>query len=82
VDHLTGGAHIGDIKGNRALHAVKVVVQTGILLHEQGSGDTAQIQRLPQVHLKIALDELDRALHLIGGQRRFVAGRDRQFAHA
>ena len=82
VHHLTGGAHIGDIKGNRALHAVEVVVQTGILLHEQRSGNPAQIQRLPQIHLKIALDELDSPLHLIGGQRRFVAGRDRQFAHA
>ena len=82
VHHLTGGAHIGDIKGNRALHAVEVVVQTGILLHEQRSGNPAQIQRLPQIHLKIALDELDSPLHLIGGQRRLVAGRDRQFAHA
>ena len=80
--HLPGGTHIGDVKGDGALHAVEVVVQAGIFLHEQGSGDTAQIQRLPQIHLKIALDELDGPLHLVGGQRRLVAGRDRQFAHA
>ena len=82
VYHLPGGAHIGDVEGDRALHAVEVVVQAGILLHEQGSGDTAQIQRLPQIHLKIAFDELDGALHLVGGQRRLVSGGDRQFAHA
>ena len=82
VYHLPVCAHIGNIKGNRALHAVQVVVQAGIFLYEQGSGNTAQIQRLPQIHLKIALDELNGALHLIGGQRRLVPGGDRQLAHA
>ena len=82
VYHLAGGTHVGNVERNGALHAVEVIVQTGTLLHEQGSGDPAQIQRLPQIHLKIALDELNGPLHLVGGQRRLVAGRDRQFAHA
>ncbi len=82
MHHLSLCAHIGDIKGHGALHAVEVIVQTRILIHKQGSGNAPQIQRLPQIHLEIALDELDCALHLIGRQRRFVPSRDRHFAHA
>ena len=82
MHHLALCAHIRDIEGHRALHAIEVIVQTRILLHEQGSRNAPQIERLPQIHLEIALDELDCALHLIGRQRRFVPSRDRHFAHA
>ena len=82
MHHLALCAHIRDIEGHRALHAIEVIVQTRILLHEQGSRNAPQIERLPQIHLEIALDELDCALHLIGGQRRLVPSRDRHFAHA
>ena len=82
VYHLTVSAHIGDIKGNRALHAVQVIIQTGILTDKQGSGDPAQIQRLPQIDLKVTLDELDGALHLIDGQRRLVTGGNENLTHA
>ena len=82
VHHLTLRAHVGNVEGHGTLHAVEVIVQTRILIHEQGSGNAPKIQRLPQIHLEIALDELDSALHLVGGQRRLVPGRDRHFAHA
>ena len=70
MHHLTVRAHVGNIERNGALHAVQVIVQTGIFADEQRGGHAAQIQRLPEVHLKIALDEFNGALHLIDGQRR------------
>ena len=82
MHHLTVGGHIGDIEGNRAFHAVQVIIQTGVLADKQGSGNAAQIQRLPQIDLKVTLDELDGALHLVDRQRRFVTGGNEYLTHA
>jgi ATP:corrinoid adenosyltransferase len=61
--HLCIGIHIGNIKTNRTLYAVEIVVQTRIFINEQRSGYTAQIQRITQIHLKITLDEFNSAYH-------------------
>ena len=82
MDHLAVDAHVGDIEGDRALHAVQIIVQAGILVHKEGGGYPAQIQRLAQVDLEIALDELDGTLHLVGVQRRFISCGNVNLAHA
>ena len=83
MDHLrVGSAGVGDIEGHGALHAVEIVVQTRFLVDEQGSGYAPEIERITQVRLKIALNELDRPLHLIYGQRRAVTVGNVDLAHA
>ena len=81
MHHLGVGADVGNVERNRALHTVEVVVQSGIFINEQGSRHTAQVQRLTQIYLEIALDEFDGALHLVHGQRRFVPFRNDDLAH-
>ena len=51
------------------------------ILHEQRRGHAAQIERVGQIRLKIALDEFDGALHFIDRQRGVVVLRDIDFAH-
>ena len=75
------GMDVRDIKTDRPLIAVQIVVQAGGLLHEQGSRDAAQIERVRQIRLEIAFDKFDGALQLIHGQRRTVALRDEDLAH-
>ena len=82
MHHLAVDAHVGNIEGDRALHAVQIIVQAGILIHKEGGGYPAQIQRLAQVDLEIALDELDGTLHLIGVQRRLISCGNVNLAHA
>ena len=82
VNHLTVRADVGNIERNGTLHPVEVIVQTGIFVDEQRGRHAAQIERLPEVHLKIALDEFNRALHLIDGQRRVITLRNDDFAHS
>ena len=79
--HLGRGAHIGNIERDGALHTIEVIVQTRIFIDEQRGGHSAQIQCLTEVDLKIALDELDGALHFIHGQRCFVPFGNNDFAH-
>ena len=81
MNHLCIGVHVGDIETNRALHAIEVIVQTRILINEQGSGYTAQVQRITQIHLEITLDEFDSSLHFIHRKRRLVAFGNVDFAH-
>ena len=72
---------VGDIEADGALHAVEVIVQTGIFFHEEGSGNAAQIERVAQVDLKITLDEFNGALHLVNVQRRVIVGGNVGLAH-
>ena len=81
MDDLRLGVYVGDVKADRTLVAVQVIVQAGGLLHEQRRGHAAQIERVGQICLKIALDEFDRALQLIDGQWGAVALRDKDLAH-
>ena len=81
VYHLGVGPHIRDIKAHRALHAVEIIIQAGVVVHKEGRGYTAQIQRLCQIDLEIALDELNGTLHFIAGQRSLVAGGNDDLAH-
>ena len=74
-------ADVRDVEADRALIAVQIVVQAGSLLHEQRRGYAAQIQRVGQIRLEIALDEFNGALQLVDGQGRVVALRDRDLAH-
>ena len=81
VDHLAVEPHIRDIKSHGALHAVQVIVEAGAAVHEQGSGDPAQVQRVAEVCLEGILDEGDGPLQLIVGQGHFVTGGNEQLAH-
>ena len=81
MDDLRLGVYVGDVKADRTLVAIQVIVQAGGLLHEQRRGHAAQIERVGQIRLKIALDEFDRALQLIDGQWGAVALRDKDLAH-
>ena len=38
VHHLAVDAHIGDVKGHRALYAVEVIVEAGAAVHEGSLG--------------------------------------------
>ena len=82
MNHLTVSPHIGDIKRNRPLYAIQVIIQTGILTDKQRSGDPTQIQRLPQIDLEVTLNKLDSTLHFIDRQRRFVTGGNENLTHA
>ena len=55
--------HGGNIKGDRALDAVQVIVETGVGAHEQRRGHALEIQRRAQILLKAAKPQLyqDRA---------------------
>ena len=81
VHHLCHAAHIGDVESHRTLETIEVIVKARLIINEQGSGDAAQIQRLTQIHLEIALDKLDGPLHLIDRQGRFVTLGNDNFAH-
>ena len=81
MHHLGVGTNIGDVEGNGALDTVEVIVQTRILINEQGSRHPAQIQCLTEVDLEIALDELNGALHFVHGKRRFVPFRNNDLTH-
>ncbi|CDC71191.1 unknown [Oscillibacter sp. CAG:155] len=59
VYHLPLGAHIGDVEGDRALHTVQVIVQTGLAVHEKGSRDPVQVEPDREAVLKLAVDQLN-----------------------
>ena len=81
VHDLCVDANVGNIKGNGTLDTVEVVVQTGVFIHEQRSGNPAKIEGIAQIHLEIALDEFNGALHFINRQRGVVVLRDHDVAH-
>ena len=60
--------HGGNIKGDRALDAVQVIVETGVGAHEQRRGHALEIQRRAQILLKAPLDEFDGSLRLVDVQ--------------
>ena len=81
MDDLRLGVYVGNVKTDRPLVAVQVIVQAGGLLHEQRRGHAAQIERVGQIRLEIALDEFDRALQFVDGQGGAVALWDEDLAH-
>ena len=81
VDHLGVLAYAGDIEADGALHAVEVVVQTGVGGHEQGGGHPAQVQGVGKVGLKGFFDKGNGPLQFIVGQGGLVALGDHKSAH-
>ena len=73
MHHLRVGSNGGDIEGNGALLARKVIVQAGIFIHEEGRGNALQIQRGREPFLKGLFDKGDRLLRAIHIGRAFVA---------
>ena len=81
VDHLGIPAGGGDIEGHGALHPVEVVIEAGGRLHEQGSGDPAEVQRPAQRVLEEALEQADGLLGIVEVQKGGVALRDVRVVH-
>ena len=81
VDHLGGLFHAVDIKGDRALHAVQVVVQAGLGGDEQGGGHPVQPKGAGQLVREQPLQQADGLLRLIDGQQGAVTLRKRNFTH-
>ena len=81
MDDLRVDADIWDVKGDGTLDAVEVVIEAGIFIDKQRCGHPAQIERIAQIHLKIALDELDCPLQLINAERSMIILRNGQLAH-
>ncbi|MPM98929.1 hypothetical protein SDC9_146119 [bioreactor metagenome] len=81
VDHLPVSAHVRNVEGHGAFHAVEIVVQARSPVHKQGGGDPVEVQPLRQVLLKIRVNEFDGALELVVGQRHFVPGGNHYFTH-
>ena len=81
MDHLPLGAHVGDVKAHGALHAVQIVVEAGAPVHEQGGGDTVEVQPEGEAALEVLVDELNGPLEFVVGQGHFVAGGDGELAH-
>ena len=65
VDYFCRFARLLDIEGDRTLHSVEVVVETGVGADEQRRGNAAQEQALGQEILEEILDGLDRDLRLV-----------------
>ena len=82
VDHLSVGAHVGDVEGDGPLHAVQVVVEAGLAVHEQGGGDPVEVQPHAQAVLELLMDQLDGPLELVVAQGHPVAGGDGGFTHS
>ena len=81
VDYLTIGSHVRDVKCDRALHTVQVIIEAGGAIYKQRGGDPVQIQPHRQVMLKVGVNQLNSALELIVGQGHLIAGGNGQFAH-
>ena len=69
VDHHGGVLYTADIKGDGALHAVEIVVQTGGGGHKEGGGYPVQAQGAAQAVLKQALEQADGLLSLINAEQ-------------
>ena len=72
MNDLRVASNGGDVKADRTLDTVEVVVQTGVFPHEKRSGDAAEIELDREIHLEGALDRVDRELGLVDGEFRFV----------
>ena len=81
MDDLRVDADIGNVERDGPLDAVEVVIEAGFFIDKQRCGHTAQIERIAQIHLKIALDELDCPLQLINAERSMLVLRNGQLAH-
>ena len=62
----------GNVKGDRAFHAVQVVVQSGGGVHEQGSGGPGQPKLAGQVCGEALLDHANGTLRLVKAQCRSI----------
>ena len=65
VDHLGVPGGGGDVKGDRALHAVQVVIEAGGGLYKQGGGYPAQVEGSAQTVFKQPLQKADGLLRII-----------------
>ena len=71
----------GNIKRNRALHTVQVIVQAAALHDKQGSRDALEVQRHAELLLKDRLDEADGLLGVIQTQKALVSFRNGNVTH-
>ena len=74
MDHLTVGAHIGDVKGDRTLHAVQVIIEAGTWIYKYRCGDTQKVQLLCKCLLKKIFDGFDCHLGIVKIQIRMISG--------
>ena len=81
VDHLPVGAHVGNVEGDRAFHAVEVVVQAGAAVHEQRGGHPVEVQPHAQAVLELLMDQFDGPLQLVVAEGHPVAGGNGGFTH-
>ena len=82
VHHLTFGAHVGDVEGDGTLYTVEVIIQAGLAVYEEGSGDPMQIEPYGEAVLKLAVDQFNGPLQLVVGQGHPVSRRDHNFTHS
>ena len=74
VDHLSVGTlHGGNVEAHGPLHAVEVVVEAGVPIHEQRRGHPAEVQGKFQVLLEAAFHKFDGPLHVVAVERGAVA---------
>ena len=81
MDHLGISAHGGNVEADGALIAIQIVIQTGILGDEQGSGDPLQVQRGGEFLLEGCFDIGDGPLGVVGIQGRGVVFGNVDFIH-
>ena len=62
-----------DVKADRTFIAVEIVVQTGVLLHKQRSGDPVEVQQRTQPVFKEPVDQADGFLGIIHAEDAFIA---------
>ena len=73
LHNLCLSADVRNIKGNRTLVAVEIIIQSGRLLNKQGSGDTEKVQICGQLILKQTLQQTNRFLRVINTQQAAIA---------
>ena len=69
VDHHSLTLDPANVEGDGALHAVQVIVDPGGLGHKQGGGYPVQAKGAGQLILKQTVQQTDRSLRLINGQK-------------
>ena len=81
MHHLGISLHRRNVKGNRALIAVQVVIQAGVLRDKQWGGDPFQIQCFGEFFLKCFFDVGNGPLSVVGVQHRLIALGNIHFVH-
>ena len=81
MDHLTVGSNIWNIESHGAFHAVQIIIEAGLSVHKQGSGDAVQVQTDSEAVLKFQVDQFNGALQFVVGQRHPITGGDHDFTH-